>query len=186
MLQVEPDHRLRAIMKPMIRTWAALTLSLTLALWLIASPLAAQTENPADVATARELFREGLQLSRDGEWERAHTKLEQSLALKKAAITYYTLAVADKRSGHPAAALEHFKGFLAQPITPTTEAYVEPAKQAVEELSRVVARVVVSIEPTGLPDLTVHLDGVELPTVALGRSRLIEAGRHTVVARAPG
>jgi hypothetical protein len=141
-------------------------------------------EDPADVATARELFREGLALSKEGKWEEARMKLGQSLALKKAALTYYTLAVADKNSGHRVASLEHFRAFLAQPVTDKTEAFLEPAREAVAELEKQVSRVVIEVAPAGLTGLIVSIDGDPLPLSALGTPRLVEPGEHVIAASA--
>lgn len=152
----------------------------------VCGPAFAQPEDPADVATARELFREGLELSKQEKWEEAREKLGQSLALKKAALTYYTLAVADKRSNHLVAALEHFRGFLAQPVTEKTEAFVEPAREAVAELEKRVGGITVQIKPQGLGGLVVRLDGEDIPHSAIGRRRLVDPGEHVVTARADG
>lgn len=143
-------------------------------------------ESPADTATARELFREGLALSREEKWEEARRKLEQSLSLKQTPLTYYTLAVAEKKSGHPVAALEHFKTFLAQPQNEKTKSFVPGAEQAVAELERMVARVTITVSPPNIPELEVTVDGQPVPEVALGRPRLVDPGSHEVRARAPG
>ncbi len=151
----------------------------------LSRPALAQ-ERPADIATARELFREGLALSRQEKWEEARVKLEQSLSLKQTPLTYYTLAVAEKKSGHPVAALEHFKVFLAQPQNEKTEGFVPGAEQAVAELERMVARVTITVAPANIPELEVTVDGQPVPEVAFGRPRLVDPGRHEVEARAPG
>lgn len=171
-----------------MRVWSAMLGVLALGAGLglgTALPAHAQ-ENPADIATARELFREGLVLSREERWEEARVKLEQSLSLKQTPLTYYTLAVAEKKSGHPVAALEHFKTFLAQPQNAKTEGFVPGAEKAVAELERLVARVTIEVSPASIPELDVKIDGKLVPEVALGRPRLVDPGEHEVMARAPG
>jgi hypothetical protein len=169
--------------RPHVWLSAIFTIALSL---LVLCPAHAQNESPADVASARELFREGLELSKQEKWEEARVKLAQSLGLKQAALTYYTLAVADKKSGHPVAALEHFRGFLAQPVTEKTEGFLEPARVAVAELEKLVAGVTIIVRPAGLPGLAVIIDGAALPVSVLGRRRLIDPGEHVVTVKAKG
>src|SRR5262245_46822534 len=88
------------------------------AMLALVSPAAAQS--PADVALARQLFNEGLELSKANKWEDAREKLARSLALKRAPITLYTLGVAEMKSGHLVAALEHLHAFVALPREPGT------------------------------------------------------------------
>lgn len=165
---------------------ASSSLVVAIALALLFAPAAWAQEDPADIATARELFREGLELSKEEKWPEARVKLGQSLALKQAALTFYTLAVADKNTGHLVAALEHFRGFLAQPVTDKTESFVEPARRAVAELEKRVAGAIITVSPRGSPNLAVRLDGEDLPLAALGRRRLLDPGEHVVTAKADG
>lgn len=168
------------------RSTASFFVVIVTALCLFAGTSAWAQEDPADIATARELFREGLELSKEEKWEEARVKLGQSLALKQAALTFYTLAVADKNTSHLVAALEHFRGFLAQPVTDKTEGFVEPARQAVAELEKRVAGATITVKPQGSPNLSVRLDGEDLPLSALGRRRLLDPGEHVVTAKADG
>ncbi len=143
-------------------------------------------ENPADVATARVLFREGIELSKEKRWDEARERLLGSLALKKTALTYYTLAVAEKNSGRLVAALGHFRDFLAEPMTDKTEGFVQPARDAITELEKRVAGVTITITPSGLRELVVKLDGEELPLEALGRRLRIDPSEHRLEASAAG
>jgi len=147
---------------------------------------ASAQERPADIAVARELFREGLALSREQKWDEARAKLEKSLRLKQTPLTYYTLAVAEKNSGRHVAALEHFKIFLAQPQNAKTESFIPGAEKAVMELEQLVAEVIVTVTPPEVPELLVELDGYPVPTVALGRPRPVDSGAHEVTAKGRG
>jgi hypothetical protein len=153
---------------------------------LLASEMGAQAENPADVAAARDLFREGLELSRAEQWEAAREKLAQSLALKQAAITYYTLAVAEKNSGHAVAALEHLRAFLALPSSPDTQRFEAPAREAIAELEGTVAEVTVMVKPADAPELRVRIGDEDVPLAGLGRARLIDPGTYQVRVEAKG
>ncbi len=172
-------------MRGQLHLWLSAVVAITLSC-IHVCPALGQEEVPADIATARELFREGLALSKQEKWEAARVKLGMSLGLKRAALTYYTLAVADMKSAHVVAALEHFRGFLAQPVSDKTEAFLQPARDAVAELEQRVAWVTIRIDPAGVKGLVVRVDGDALPGAALGRRRLIDPGKHEVTARADG
>jgi hypothetical protein len=145
----------------------------------------AYAENPADVATARDLFREGVALGQRGDWEGARRAFAGSLDLKRAPITIYSLATAEESSAHLVDALEHYRAFIAEPSTPATKPYEQPARDAIAELEKRVARVILRVEPAEA-DARVAVDGVDVPSVALGRPRLVDPGRHEITASATG
>jgi hypothetical protein len=149
-----------------------------------ASP--ARAQSAADVATARELFKEASRLANEDRWEEARDRYERSLQLKRAAITLYSLGVAQHRTGHLVEALESLRAFLAEPATAGTEAWVDPARKLVAELEKRVASVEIVITPVGLPGLSVKLDGKEIPAAALDRRRLADPGAHQITAVATG
>jgi len=165
------------------RRWiAALVVATSCA--LVSVPVAAQSA--ADVAAARDLFREGSQLAKDGKWEQARERLERSLRLKRASLTLYSLAIAEKNTGQLVEALENFRAFLAEPSTPATKSYEAPARDAIAELEKRVARISLKIAPADAPDLAVKVDGQQVPSAALDRPRLVNPGPHEVVAAARG
>ena len=150
----------------------------------LVSPVAAQS--PADVALARQLFNEGLELSKAGNWEGAREKLSRSLALKRAPITLYTLGVAEMKGGHLVAALEHLHAFVALPREPGTERFEEPAKKAIADMEARVGRVTIAVTPADATDLEVTVDDVVVPRAALDHARIVDPGDHVIAAKAPG
>ncbi|MEQ9320200.1 MAG: hypothetical protein RIF41_13630 [Polyangiaceae bacterium] len=146
----------------------------------------AAAQSAADVAAARQLFIEGSELSKAGRWEQARDRFRRSLELKRAPITLYSLGVAQMSSGQHVEALESFRAFLAEPVTDTTSPYVDPARGAIDELERRVARLDIAVRPGNLEGLVVSVDRVDVPSAALGLPRLVNAGEHVVRARAPG
>jgi hypothetical protein len=141
-------------------------------------------ENPSDVAAARELFQKGVAASKAGRWLEAREHLARALALKRAPMILYTLGVAEKNSGKMVAALEHLRAFLLAPVEPATEPFVAPAKEAVTTLESRVARATILVEPARAPGLRVTLDGEPVPAAALGQGRLVDPGKHELVAEA--
>jgi hypothetical protein len=156
---------------------------LLLVLALSAAPAAA--ESPADVATARDLFHEGVALSRSARWGEARDRFSRSLELRRAPITLYSLGVVERELGDLVAALEHLRAFLAATPEGAAETYREPAERAVQELERRVARVTLVVTPERLR-ARVLVDGEALRHAALGRERLMNPGDHLVVVEAAG
>jgi hypothetical protein len=155
---------------------------------LLASMLAAggaAGETAADVALARELFKEAAAKANAGQWREATELYARSLALKRAPITLYSLGVAQMNAGDLVEALETLRSFLLA-TDPSTAAYDDPARQAVADLERRVARAKIVVEPSTAPGLVVKLNGVTVPAAALGFERLVNPGRLELVATAEG
>ena len=144
----------------------------------------AEAQPAEDVARARDLFREGSSLAEAGSWEAARDRFERSLALHRAALTLYNLGIAQQETGHLVDAIESFRAFLAQPVEPSTQRYVEPVRATLAQLEGRVALVDVDVHPAGLGGLVLRIDGREVPR-APGPRRL-DPGRHEIVAAAPG
>jgi Tetratricopeptide repeat/PEGA domain len=149
-----------------------------------ASSAHAADEDPANKAAARELFREASRLGKSGDWQGARERYQRSLALHPAAITLYSLGVAQRETGALVAALESYRAYLRAEKSDATMRYEDTAKQAVRALESAVAHVAIQVLP--MDDATVSLDGQELPSAALGVSRLMDPGTHVVIASAPG
>ena len=147
---------------------------------------AAHARSAADVAAARDLFIEGSRLAERDLWADARDRFARSLALKRSALTLYSLGVAQRNTGNLVEALESFRAFLAEPSAQATRPYEAPARKAVEALSRRIARIDVRIEPAEARSATVRVDGVPVPAEALGEARAVNPGRRVVTATAAG
>lgn len=146
----------------------------------------ARADGAADIAAARELFNEASRLAAAGKWEEARERYQRSLGLKRAAITMYSLGVAQKNTGKLVEADENFRAFLAEPQTPATKPYDAPARQAIGEITPRLAKVAIAIQPADAPELVVTIDGERVPNVLLDRPRVVNPGAHDVLARAKG
>jgi hypothetical protein len=151
----------------------------------VASPRSALAQTAADVETARALFVEGAKLGNEGRWKEARELYARSLQLKPAAITRYSLGVAQRETGRYADALSSFRAFLAEPETPGTARYTEPARAAMKALEGRIGRVIITVEPRALEGLALTIDGQPVPPTS-DAPREVDAGAHDVSARAPG
>lgn len=147
------------------------------------SPPAA-IQNAADVAAARDLFREASRLAKEGKWEEARAAYERSYALRPSALTRYGLGMAQKETKRFVEAIESFRAFLRHD-EPGTADYRPSAEKMLTEIEGRVARLTVSVvnAPHGVE---VVIDGAQLLPAAIGVSRPVDPGSHKIEARAPG
>jgi hypothetical protein len=164
---------------------SALPGALLLAIASTASPRAAFAQSVADLEAARAFFIEGTRLGSEGRWKEARELYAQSLQLKAAPLTRYSLGVAQRETGRLADALSSFRAFLAEPPAAATAPYVGPARAAVAALEASVGRVTIRVEPHPIEGLTLAIDGQPVPP-ELERPREIDPGAHEIVAQAPG
>lgn len=159
-----------------------------LALGLGASGAARAQGAAADVALARDLFREGVELAQQGRWDEARERYRRSLALKRAPLTLYSLGVAQQQTGRFVEAIENFRAFLAErePDNPATVPYEGPAREAVVALEKRVARLDIAIEPAAAKGLRLEVDGERVPEAALGLPRPVDPGERVIVVAAEG
>lgn len=148
----------------------------------------ASAQSPADVAVARDLFREGAKFAQDGEWNEARIRYEKSLALKRAPLTLYSLGVAYQNLRRFVESLESYRAFLVEVRADDEKVklYEQPAKDAIAALEKQVAKLDIKVVPDDAEDLMLSIDGIIVPEAALGYPRLVDPGKHTVAARALG
>jgi hypothetical protein len=149
------------------------------------APRAVLAQSVGDVETARAYFVEATRLGKQGRWKEAREMYAQSLQLKPAPLTRYSLGVAQRETGRLADALQSFRAFVAEPPTPAAAPYREPAESAIAALEARVGRVTIAIEPPAVDGLTLTMDGAPAPA-ASERPREMDPGMHEVVVHAPG
>ncbi len=170
-------------------TWIGrrLVTSLVLAATLLA-PGTTYAQSPADVALARELFRDGAKLAQEARWAEARERYTRSLALRRAPLTLYSLGVANRELGRLVESLESFRAFLVEmdPQNAAYKPYEEPAREAVAALEKRVGRLDLQVVPADPKALSVRVDREEVPKAALGLPRIVDPGEHSIVVRAEG
>jgi hypothetical protein len=156
---------------------------LALAMFLVASAARAQTA--ADIATARDLFREGMEL-------RAQNKLSEALAKLKAAHDLYETPPSALELGRAQIDVgqltEGYETLLSiERISTAKES--ERSKQARIEAKDLAERTKVRIptlriDVSGVSEgLVVTLDGVVVAPSLFGIARKVDPGHHVVVSR---
>jgi hypothetical protein len=161
-----------------------------LALALLLAPLCAhaQQRNAADIASARQLYNEGIELRDKGDLKGALEKFKAAHALGNTPITGLDLCRTHSALGQPVEARE---ACLSVARIPPMAEESERAKGARSDAARLAeaerAKIaLLRIKLTGVPagvEPTVTVDNAVVPAAALGEPRSVDPGAHTVVAR---
>jgi hypothetical protein len=154
-------------------------------------PLAARAEPTAeDLASARELYKEGRALREKGDLARALEKLRAAHALGQTPITGLELARTYVLVGRLVDAHEVSLGVSRLPVasdeTGKSEAARAAAAKLATELEPRLARLVVTVKGLAAgtaPNVTV--DGERIPPAAVGEPRSADPGAHEVVLQLP-
>lgn len=139
----------------------------------------------ADIATAREMFREGARLASEEKWEEALDAYQRSMALRPSNLTRYSIAVVQERMGKLIEAMENLREFIASDHDSTTRRYVPAASETLQNLEGRIGRVKVVI-PGNPRGAEVKIDDDLLPEAAIGIFRPTDPGHRRVEARVPG
>ncbi|HPB95132.1 MAG TPA: tetratricopeptide repeat protein, partial [Polyangiaceae bacterium] len=138
-----------------------------------------------DVATARELFREGGRLANEQKWQEALDAYERSMALRPSNLTRYSIGVTLERLNRLVEAMEYLREFVHSDHDSATRSYVEAATRLLRELERRIGRIKVVI-PGNPRGAEVRFDNVPIPSVAIGVHRPTDPGHRKIEVRVPG
>ncbi len=170
----------------MIATSGKACLALTFAAVLLATQAArAGSPSPADVATARELYKKGADALDAGDAKSAADKLAQAWALVQTPVIGYDLARAQSALGHLVEAREAALAVQRLPIAHdetarSTEARNDSAKIAAQLEPRI-PHVTLDVRGLAGHEATVKLDGAVVPSAALSVARQANPGSHVAI-----
>jgi Tetratricopeptide repeat len=154
---------------------------------VLCAPSFARAQSPADTALARELFVEGADFAKKGQWNEARQRYERALALKRAPRILYSLGIAYRNLRRFVEAIESYRAFLVEMDKVDDKPYEQPARDAIAELEKLVAKVDIKVfVPDRDAKLFLTIDGIIVPEAAHGYPRLVDPGRHTIAAKASG
>lgn len=148
------------------------------ALVLLASPCGAEEADESAVQRARELFREGVALSDQEQWEAAAERFEQALELRDAPAIRYNLAATLVQLRRDLEAVENLEAVVES--SASTEELRAQSRTLLAELEPRLGTL--SVRTEGLEDATLTLDGEALAADQLGNPVRVSAGPHVVAA----
>lgn len=158
-------------------------LALALVLLLLVPPgAAAQQPAPADLAQARDLFRQGVDRLRASDWSAACDLLGRSNALVETAQTHLNLAVCSGMLGRILDQSEHLRAFLRMAGPDIDADRVDEARRTVESLETQIPRVVVRVQGSAEEGFELRIDRVAIPRAAWGTPRPVNPGEVRVEA----
>ena len=168
-----------------------MTRQLVLFCLLLGAAAPASARNPqtepsaADIATARDLFRDGARLAAEEKWAAALDAYQRSMALRPSNLTRYSIAIVQERMGKLVEAMENLRVFLGEDHDNSTRRYLPNARDMVKQIEGRIARIKVVIpgKPRGAQLL---IDGDPIPDAAIGVHRSVDPGEHRVEVRVPG
>lgn len=175
----------------LLRTRRAVVVAAVAASALASSlPGVAHADGPSagDVETARELYRQGLELRDRGDAAGAREKLSAAWALVRTPLIGLELCKVHASGGRPVDAREVCLGVArippsAEETARSAEARREASRIADEVKTRIASvRVVVTGAAPGDP-ATIRIDGVEVPRAAAGEPRSVDPGAHEIAAQ---
>ncbi|OJY29578.1 MAG: hypothetical protein BGO98_47935 [Myxococcales bacterium 68-20] len=137
-------------------------------------------------SVARALFYEARALMKDGKYQLACPKLEESLRLDHGIGTEFNLADCNEKIGKLATA---WSGFLSVAATAKTQNQTEREKVARDRADHLEPRLptlVIDVPSTAPPGLEVKRDGAVVAATDFGRAAPVDPGPHRIVVSAPG
>jgi hypothetical protein len=141
-----------------------------------------------DKATARQLTIDGYEALKKNDYAGAADRFKRADSLYHAPTITLGMARAQVGLGKLVTAQELYSRMVHEPLPPNASAgvtkAVEDAKRELEALSPRVPSVVINVKGTDASRVT--LDGVDVPSAALGVKRPVDPGKHSIKATAAG
>lgn len=158
--------------------------SLPLALLTLLSPAIALAHGTSKDALAESLFQDAKKLLAAGKTAAACEKFKASLDVDHASGTLTALAFCHQKEGRTASAWAEYLEVANEAKRTGKSDQERYAREQIALLEKVLRRVVLTA--TATPGLQIAIDGVVLPTSALGTPIPVDPGPRTFEASAPG
>jgi hypothetical protein len=155
-----------------------------------ASPAALAQVSDAERAGARELFKEGDQLQRAGHFAEALDKFQRAQQVFAAPTNVLRIAECDAALGRLVESAEAYREVLRTPLPaaapPAFQAAVDQAKAELSQVEPRVPRLVVQVQPAGVQNPQMQIDGQNVSGALLGEPIPLDTGVHKIAVLAPG
>ncbi len=139
----------------------------------------------AQLAEAREAYREGIALEMAGDWGKALAKFRQVAEINSAPQVRFHIGRCQEKLGRWTEALGAYRLALAQARESNAKDVIKEAEAALSALEKEIPRVRFVLAP-GSETSSIQLDGVELGAAALAETIVVDPGSHRLEASLPG
>lgn len=145
-----------------------------------------------DVAAAKALFSEGLELMQAGNFEKGCPALRESYRLDPRIGTLFTLAECEAKWGRIATAVAHYSNFLTQVAAmPQGQRIKQKEREKIaqdkkDELSPQVPELTLKLPADAPQGTVVKRNGVTLAAPSMGVALPVDPGEHVITTQAPG
>lgn len=154
----------------------------------VAPPTEAQSA--ADKATARQLATQGIDQYKAGKFTEALDKLQRAEQLYDAPVHLVYIARCQAQLGQFVEAAEAYRRLVRTQLPDNAPQVfkdaVADAKKELPDVEPKIAALRINIEPAGAEGLKLEIDGMDVPTAALGADRPVNPGRRKVTVSAKG
>ena len=139
----------------------------------------------AQLAEAREAYREGIALEMAGDWGKALAKFRQVAEINSAPQVRFHIGRCQEKLGRWTEALGAYRLALAQAREANAKDVIKEAEAAISALEKEIPRVRIVLA-SGSETASIQLDGVELGAAALGETIVVDPGSHRLEASLSG
>jgi tetratricopeptide (TPR) repeat protein len=147
----------------------------------------AQAQTTSDKAAAEALFDRGLSLLKEGKYQEACERLEQSQAIERGIGTMLYLAECYEKIGRSASAWALFREAASSAQAAGQSERAEAGRRRAEKLEKGLSRLTVQVPSSNrVPGLTVQDNGSALLAGVWGVALPVDPGVHRIEASAPG
>lgn len=147
----------------------------------------AQAQSAADKAAAEALFDRGLALMKEGKYQEACERLEQSQAVERGIGTMLYLAECYEKIGKTASAWALFREAASSAQAAGQSERADAGRKRAERLEKGLSRLTIHVPPANrAPGLVVQDNGSQLQQAVWGVALPVDPGVHKVEVSAPG
>ncbi|HEX8789301.1 MAG TPA: PEGA domain-containing protein [Polyangiaceae bacterium] len=157
--------------------------AISLATCSVSMPAWAAPPTPADVASAKKLFEQGLKLYNEGSYREALSDFLHANDLSPRASIQRNIAQCHRDLREFAEAYDSYQTLLTKYGATMSAADKRAVQRAIDELASLTATVKVNVAD---PGATVALDGNNVGTTPLANPLRVNLGAHTVTVAKPG
>jgi tetratricopeptide (TPR) repeat protein len=158
-----------------------------LVLLSVSFPEHGAAQNTSEKAAAEALFDRGLALMKDGKYQEACERLEQSQAVERGIGTMLYLAECYEKIGKTASAWALFREAASSAQAAGQSERAEAGRRRAEKLEKGLSRLTVHVPPANrLPGMVVQDNGSPLQAAVWGVALPVDPGLHRVEVSAPG